>query len=63
MVRDEPLSKRCISGQRFCSAAIASKLIGVAAAMTSPTGSGGTKNLQQHFKARQIPHLHIEFRN
>ncbi len=38
MVRDEPPSKRCISGQRFCSATITWKPVGdvVAAAEASP---------------------------
>jgi hypothetical protein len=38
MVRDEPPSKRCISGQRFCSATITSKPVGdvTAAAEASP---------------------------
>ncbi len=43
MERDDPQSKNCGSGQRFCSAAISAKSIGVVAAVaaTSQVGWGG----------------------
>jgi hypothetical protein len=55
ILRDEPLSKRCVSAQRFCSAAMASKSTGSATdvAATVPDGFGEgvsrTKNRQHHF--------------
>jgi hypothetical protein len=43
MVNDEPPSKRCVSGQRFCLAAIYAKLIGIVTSVVaiSPVGLGG----------------------
>ena len=57
ILRDEPPRRRCVSVQRACSAAMASKSIGstnAAAAAVFPTGSGGggkdgTKNQQRRF--------------
>jgi hypothetical protein len=67
MVRDEPLSKSCISRQWFWPATITLKSIGVVVAVTtSPVnwGEGGRQKMcNSIFYARQIQHLHIEFRN
>jgi hypothetical protein len=71
MERDDPPSKNCGSGQRFCSAAISAKSIGVVAAVaaTSQVGwgegaaKGMTESQQQHFANQAIEHLKIELRN
>jgi hypothetical protein len=43
ILRDEPPSKRCVSTLRFCSAAMASKLTGSAAAMVATVLSGSSE--------------------
>jgi hypothetical protein len=71
-LRDEPLSKRCVSAQRFCSVAIASKSTGsafaAAATIQDCSGGGGGGQAGQKignnsFQMGQIQHLHVEFGN
>ncbi len=69
--RDEPPSNRCLSVQRFCSAAIASKSTGSApaeAVNVSADSRGGVGKARQKignnvFQTWQIQHLHIDLRN
>jgi hypothetical protein len=63
MVREESPSKCCVFRQKFCSAAIALKSIGAVAAAASTSPKGEQKIYNNIFQARQIQHLHIEFRN
>ncbi len=69
MVRDVLSSKPCVSLQRFCLAAIYSKLVGSAtmAGETSPVdrwqGGARQKIGNNILKAREVKHLHIKLKN
>ncbi len=65
---DEPQSKRCVSAQRFCLAAIASKSTGSAAAevvtvLPDSEGGGGGGTARTKKRHKLFKNMHIELRN